>query len=125
MNPMLSNLSASALAARCRSSTSLHFFSGRYSGLLCRWITCGMVPEGPPQVSQRLTKQKGPCYRLRMGVMMACSLESNLVPRLMEWPFGSSRGVVSSNGSRRTSRPTLGSRSSPERAISEPGGRSM
>jgi len=61
----------------------------------------------------------------RSGVMMARSSESNLVPRLMEWPFGSSRGVVSSTGSRRTSRPALGSRSSPDRAIPEPGGRSM
>jgi len=62
---------------------------------------------------------------MRMGVMMARSSEFKLVPRLMEWPLGSSRGEVSSTGSRRTSRPTLGSRSSPDRAMSEPGGRSM
>jgi len=36
----------------------------------------------------------------RTGVMMARSLEFNLMPRLMEWPFGSSRGEVSSTGSR-------------------------
>ena len=61
----------------------------------------------------------------RTGVRMAHSSEFNLVPRLMEWPFGSSSGEVSSIGLRRTSRPTLGSRSSPDRAILEPGGRSM
>jgi len=61
----------------------------------------------------------------RTGVMMACSLEFNPVPRLMEWPFGSSRAEVSSIGSRRTFRPTLGSRSSPDRAIPELGGHSM
>jgi len=61
----------------------------------------------------------------RIGVMMARLSEFNPVPRLMEWPFGSSRGEVSSTGSKRTSRPTLRSRSSPDRAIPEPGGRSM
>jgi len=61
----------------------------------------------------------------RIGVMMACSLEFNPMPRLMEWPFGSSRGEVFSTGSRRTSQPTLGSRSSPDRAMPEPGGRLM
>jgi len=45
----------------------------------------------------------------RTGVMMARSSEFNSVPRLMEWP----------------SRPTLGSRSSLDRAIPKPGGRSM
>ena len=60
----------------------------------------------------------------RIGVMMARSSEFNLVPKLMEWPFESSRGEVSSTGSRRTSRPTLGSRFLPDRAMSEPGGRS-
>jgi len=45
---------------------------------------------------------------MRMGVMMTRSLEFKPVPRLMEWPLGSSRGEVSSTGSRRTSRPTLG-----------------
>jgi len=62
---------------------------------------------------------------MRMGVMMARSSEFKPVPRLMEWPLGSFRGEVSSTGSRRTSRPTLGSRSSPDRAMLEPGGRSM
>jgi len=61
----------------------------------------------------------------RTGVIMARLSEFNLVPRLMEWPFGSSTGEVSSTGSRRTSRPTLGSRSSPDRAILELGGGSM
>jgi len=51
--------------------------------------------------------------------MMAPSLEFNLVPKLMEWPLGSSRGEVSSIDSRRTSRPTLGSRSSLDRAMPE------
>jgi len=62
---------------------------------------------------------------MRMGVMMSHSSEFKSVPRLMEWPFGSSRGEVSSTGSRRTSRPTRGSRSSPDRAMPKPGGRSM
>jgi len=62
---------------------------------------------------------------MRMGVMMTHSSEFKLVPRLMEWPLGSSRREVSSTGSRRTSRPTLGSRSSPDKAMPEPGGRSM
>jgi len=62
---------------------------------------------------------------MRMGVMMARSSEFKLVPRLIEWPLGSSRGEVSSTGSRRTSHPTLGSRSSPDKAMLEPGGRSM
>jgi len=57
-------------------------------------------------------------------MMSRCS-DSSLVPSLMVQPLGSSRGVVSSTGSRRTSRLTLGSRSSPDKAISEPGGRSM
>jgi len=61
----------------------------------------------------------------RIGVIMARSLEFKLVPKLMEWPLGSSRGEVSSTGSRRTSRSTLESRSSPDRAMPEPGGRSM
>jgi len=54
---------------------------------------------------------------IRMGVMVARSLEFKLVPRLIEWPLGSCRGEVSSTGSRRTSRPILGSRSSPDRAM--------
>jgi len=62
---------------------------------------------------------------MRMSVMMARSSEFKPVPRLIEWSLGSSRGEVSSTGSRRTSRPTLGSRSSPDRAMLEPGGRSM
>jgi len=40
---------------------------------------------------------------MRMGVMMARSSEFKPVPRLMEWSLGSSRGEVSSTGSRRTS----------------------
>jgi len=75
-----------------------------------------MLLEGLPQVSQR---------RIRIGVMMTRSLEFKPVPKLMEWPFGSSRGEVSSTGLRRTSRPTLGSRSSPDRAMPKPDGRSM
>jgi len=62
---------------------------------------------------------------VRMGVMMARSSEFKPVPRLIEWPLGSSKGEVSSTGSRRTSRPTLGSRSSPDSAMLEPSGRSM
>jgi len=61
----------------------------------------------------------------RIGVMMARSSEFKLVPKLMEWPLGSSRGEVSSTASRRTSWPTLGSRSSPDGAMSESGGHSM
>jgi len=61
----------------------------------------------------------------RIGVMMTRSSEFKAVPKLMEWPFGSSRGEVSSTGSRRTSQPTLGSRSSLDRAMPELGGRSM
>jgi len=57
--------------------------------------------------------------------MMARSSEFKPVPKLMEWPLGSARGEVSSTGLRRTSRPTLGSRSSPDRAMPKPGGRSM
>jgi len=60
-----------------------------------------------------------------VGVMMACSSEFKVVPRLMEWPLGSSIGAVSSTGSRRISRPTLGSRSSPDRVMPELGGRLM
>jgi len=40
--------------------------------------------------------------------MMARSSEFKPVPRLIEWSLGSSRGEVSSTGSRRTSRLTLG-----------------
>jgi len=61
----------------------------------------------------------------RIGVMMAHSLEFKPVSKLMEWPFGSSRGEVSSTGSRQTSRPTLGFKSSPDRAMLELGDRSM
>jgi len=57
--------------------------------------------------------------------MMARSSEFKLVPRLIEWPLGNSRGEVSSTGSRQTSRPTLRSRFSPDRAMPDPGGRSM
>jgi len=62
---------------------------------------------------------------MRMGVIVAHSSEFKPVPKLMEWPLGSSKGVVSSTGSRRTSRPILGSRSSPDRAMLEPGRRSI
>jgi len=57
--------------------------------------------------------------------MMARSSEFKPMPRLIEWSLGSSRGEVSSTSSRRTSRPTLGSRSSPDRAMPELGGHSM
>jgi len=60
---------------------------------------------------------------IKMGVMMARSSKFKPVPKLMEWPLGSSRGEVSSTGSRRTSQPTLGSRSSPDRAMPESDGR--
>jgi len=36
----------------------------------------------------------------RIGVMMARSSKFNPVPKLMEWSVGSSRGDVSSTGSR-------------------------
>jgi len=62
---------------------------------------------------------------MRMGVIVARSSEFKLVPKLMEWPLGSSRGVVSSTGLRQTSRPILESRSSPDRAMRELGGRSI
>jgi len=57
----------------------------------------------------------------RTGMIMARSSEFNPMPR----PYGSSTGEVSSTSSRRTSRPTLGSRTSPDRAILELGGGSM
>jgi len=62
---------------------------------------------------------------VRMGVMMARLSEFKPVPKLIEWPLGSSIGEVSLTGLRRTSWPTLGSRSSPDRAMPKPGGRSM
>jgi len=61
----------------------------------------------------------------RIDTMMARSSEFKPVPKLMEWPLGSSRGEVSSTGSRRKSWPTLGFRSSPDKAMPEPSGRSM
>jgi len=57
--------------------------------------------------------------------MVARSSEFKSVPRLIERPLGSSRGEVSSTGSKRTSRPILGSRSSPNRNMLEPGGHSI
>jgi len=57
--------------------------------------------------------------------MMARSSKCKPMPRLIEWLLGSSRGEISSTSSRRTSQLTLGSRSSPDRAMLEPGGRSM
>jgi len=57
--------------------------------------------------------------------MVARSSEFKPVPRLIEWPLGGCRGEVSSTGSRRTSRPILGSRSSPDRAMLESGGLSI
>jgi len=57
--------------------------------------------------------------------MVARSSEFKSVPKLIEWPLGSSRGEVSSTGSRRASQPTLGSRSSSDRAMLEPWGRVM
>jgi len=47
------------------------------------------------------------------------------VPNLRVRSSGSSKLIVSSTGSIRASRPTLGSRSSPNKAMSEPGGHSM
>jgi len=49
----------------------------------------------------------------------------NPVSSLMARPLGSSNAMVSSTGSRQASRSTLGSRSSPDKAMSEPGGRSI
>jgi len=62
---------------------------------------------------------------VRIAVMMACSSEFKPVPRLIEWPLGSSKGEVSSTGSRQTSRTTLGSKFSPDSAMPEPDGSSM
>jgi len=62
---------------------------------------------------------------MRMGMMMTRSSKFKPVPRLMVWSLGSSRGEVSSTSLRRTSRPTLGSRSSSDRAMPKSGGRSM
>jgi len=47
------------------------------------------------------------------------------MPSLIVRPLRSSSGVVSSTGSRRASRPTLGSKSSLVKAMSEPGGHSI
>ena len=61
---------------------------------------------------------------MRMGVKISrCSSWS--VPSLKVRPLGNSKGTVSSTGSRRASCPTLGSKSLPDKAMSEPGGRSM
>jgi len=57
--------------------------------------------------------------------MVARSSEFKPVPKLIELPLGSSRGLVYSTGSRRTSRPILGSRSSSDKAILELGGPSI
>ena len=51
---------------------------------------------------------------MRVGVRMSHCSGCNLVPSLMVHPLGSSSGMVSSTSSRQVSRPTLGSRSSPE-----------
>jgi len=56
--------------------------------------------------------------------MSRCS-DCKLVPSLMGRPLGSSSSVVSSTDSRRASRPTLGSRSSLDKAMLESGGRSI
>jgi len=61
----------------------------------------------------------------RVGVRMSRCSGCKPMLSLMVRPLGSSRGMISSIGLRRTSRPTLGSRSSPDRAISELGGRSI
>jgi len=47
------------------------------------------------------------------------------VPSLRVRPLGSSKGTISSIGSRRASRPILGSKSSPDKAMLESGGCSM
>jgi len=47
------------------------------------------------------------------------------VPSLRVRPLGSSKGTMSSTGSRRASCPTLGSKSSPDKAMLESGGRLM
>jgi len=44
------------------------------------------------------------------------------VPSLTVRSLGSSKGTVSLTGSRRASRPTMGSKSSPDKAMLEPGG---
>jgi len=62
---------------------------------------------------------------MRVGIRMSRCSGCKLVPSLMARPLRSSSGVVYSIGSRRASRPTLGSISSPDKAMSEPGGRSI
>jgi len=62
---------------------------------------------------------------MRVGIRMSRCLGCKPVPSLMTSPLGSSSGVLSLTGSRRASRPTLGSKSSPDKAISKLGGRSI
>ena len=75
------------------------------------------------ELYSRYCKERGPWY-IVTGAGECCS-SCNPVPSLMARPLRSSRGMVSLTGSRRASRPTLGSRSSPDKAISESGGRSI
>jgi len=84
-----------------------------------------MPPRGSTPGRSAADQAKRFVLLMRMGVIVARSSEFKPVPKLMEWPLGSSKGVVSSTGSRRTSRPILGSRSSPDRAMRELGGCSI
>jgi len=61
--------------------------------------------------------------RVRVRIL-SCS-GCKLVPRLMVRPLGSSSGIVLLTGSRRAFSPTLGSKSSPDKAMSESGRRSI
>jgi len=62
---------------------------------------------------------------MRVGVRMSHCSGCKPVPSLMARLLGSSSGVVSSTDSRWASQPTLGSRSSPDKAMLESGGRSI
>jgi len=62
---------------------------------------------------------------MRVGVSISCCSCWIPVPNLRVHPLGSPKGTVSSTGSICSSRPTLGSKSSLDKAMSESGGRSM
>jgi len=62
---------------------------------------------------------------IRVGVKISCCSCWRSEPSLRVRPLGSSKLKVSSTGSIRVLRPTLGSRSSPNKVMSESGGRSM
>jgi len=62
---------------------------------------------------------------MRVGVRISRCSCWRPVPSLRVRPLESSMGTMSSTGSRRASRPSLGSKSLPDKAMSESGGRSM